>query len=204
MRQANGSPLPDGVRFYIWPRYLLSVHGIEVRLSRYRARILMLLMSRPEAVFSTREIARAIYWDRDDGGAWATESIIPKQVFDLHRVCRAAGVELHLKKPGVLHGYAFMGIGLTEAGAREAEYRTAAAGNTLPRLVEPLPSNELAKAKKAMKVARRIERASRAKKRKKERAIFRHPDTFGDSGGWVFPAYYERQHHRQGEEDEAE
>ena len=97
-----------------------------------------------------------------------------------------------------------MGIGLTEAGAREAEYRTAAAGNTLPRLVEPLPSNELAKAKKAMKVARRIERASRAKKRKKERAIFRHPDTFGDSGGWVFPAYYERQHHRQGEEDEAE
>lgn len=116
MRQANGCPLPDGVKFFIWPRYVLSVHGIEVRLSRYRARILMFLMSRPETLFNTREIARAIYWDREDGGAWTTESIIPKQVFDLHRVCRAAGVELHLKKPGGsarlrLHGHRSDGSG---------------------------------------------------------------------------------------------
>lgn len=175
MRQANGSPLPTGVKFFIWPRYVLSVQGIEVRLSRYRARILMLLMSRPEAVFSTREIARAIYWDRDDGGAWATESIIPTQVFGLLRACRDSGVDLRLKKPGVFQGYAFMSAGLTEQGMREVESRTAAAGEALPRRIEPLPSNELAKAEKALRVARRIARdeAAEAKppKAKKKRRL---------------------------------
>ena len=49
MRQANGSPLPDGVKFLIWPRYVLSVDGVEVRLSRYRAEIILFLMSKPGA-----------------------------------------------------------------------------------------------------------------------------------------------------------
>lgn len=209
MRHANGCPLPAGVRFFIWPKYVLSVDGIEVELSRYRAEILLFLMSRPETRFSTREIARAIYWHRNDGGAWATGDIIPTQVFHLVRSCRDAGIELRLKKPGSYQGYAFMGIGLTAAGAKEAEYRAAAtAGTELPARIEPLPRDAMAKAKKAIRVARRIAKDEAAvkppRKRRKHRAILRHPDRFGDSDGWMFPAHYERQHHRAEEKDDAD
>lgn len=209
MRQANGSPLPANVKFFIWPRYVLSVNGVEVRISRYRARIFMLLISRPGHVFSTKEIGRNIYWDRDDGGALTATDIVPKQIFYLLQDCSTAGIELCLKKPGVHQGYAFMGVGLTEHGILKLENGTAAAEGSLhAKDLEKAKKAKNAKARKAIRIAQRIARHNAAqalqKQRKMSRAIIRYPDTVGNSGGWMFPANYERQHHRMGGKDGAE
>lgn len=198
MRHDNECPLPTGVKFFIWPRYVLSVDGVEVRLSRYRAKILLFLMSRPEARFSTREIARAIYWDRDDGGA--TSDVVQKQVFDLLRDCRASGIDLRLKKPGAYQGYAYMGVGLVGQPIRVTDGLTATA--------EARPETA---ADMAMRVSLRIQQDADAgkppggsRKPKTGQVIIRQPDTVEGTDGWMFTANYERQYHRRGGKDVAE
>lgn len=191
MRQANGSPLPVGVKFQIWPRYVLSVDGIEVRLSRYRAEILLLLMSRPGRLFTTREIAQAIYWDRDDGGAWSSFSVIPTQVCGVLRACRDAGIDLRLKRPGAAHGYAFVGVGLTaqsEDGATAAEARLETSADMAVRV-----SRRIAQDPDAGKSP------GRPRKPKTGLAVIRHPGT----DGWTFPERYEREYLRQRAKDGA-
>lgn len=196
MRQANESPLPDGVKFHIWPRYVLSVDDVEVRLSRYRAEILLLLMSKPGVLFMARDVARAIYQFRNDGGALTPSDIVPTQILRLLRDCRAAGIDLRVKKPGAYQGYAFMGVGLVGQPMRGAENPTATA--------EARPKTA---ADMAVRVSRRIQQDADAgkppggsRKPKTGLAVIRHPST----DGWAFPERYERRHQRQREKGEAE
>lgn len=117
------SPLPEGCRFHIWPRYRVRFHGRWVRLSDGEGEILLLLMSKPGQVFSTQEIAAEVYWHRPDGGPSRAVRVIPKQIFDMRAKFRKVGIDLLLKSPVTKMGYVFRGMEMIERPAHPARER---------------------------------------------------------------------------------
>ena len=109
------SPLPPGCRFYIWPRYRLEVGGRTAHLSPSQAEVLLLLLSASGRLFSALEIGETLYSQREDGGPEFAQNHVRKQIHDLVRRCRDAGIDLRLKNPLTSLGYAFMGVGVLES-----------------------------------------------------------------------------------------
>lgn len=80
------SPLPAGVRLWIWPRYVIEVDGTKIPLGRVQGRMLALLIMTPNKLWTVQEIIAALYEDRDDGGPlyarklvyWSTKRLIDK------------------------------------------------------------------------------------------------------------------------------
>lgn len=170
--------LPEGVKFYVWPRYLLIVEGVEVKLTPTQGRIVLFLMANPGRRFQSSEIMEAIFEDRDDGGA-VSKNYVPVCMVNIQDRCNAAGVDLRLKQPGAILGYAFMGIELTSKGRSEAVRRAA-----LPTSDPKSPSHP-AKFKTV-----NVPKPPKGKKG----PVLRHPhiDTFDGTGGWTFPRRVER------------
>jgi hypothetical protein len=110
--------LPDGVKFYIYPKYAMAVEGVRVTLTPTQARIVLLLMANPGRRFSSHEIMSVIFDDREDGGA-GEKSYIPVHMLCIKDRCLKAGIELRLKVPGAYQGYAFMGVSLTDRAGVE-------------------------------------------------------------------------------------
>lgn len=109
------SPLPAGCRFYIWPRYVLEIGGRVACLSPSQAEVFLLLLSAPGRLFSAMEIGDTLYSERENGGPEFAQNHVRKQVHDLVRRCRDAGIDLKLKNPLTNWGYAFMGVGMLES-----------------------------------------------------------------------------------------
>jgi hypothetical protein len=109
------SPLPAGCRFHIWPRYLLEVGDRAVYLSPSQAEVLLLLLSVPGRIFSALEIGDTLYSERENGGPEFAQNHVRKQVHDLVKRCRDAGIDLRLKNPLTNWGYSFMGVDVLES-----------------------------------------------------------------------------------------
>lgn len=62
------SPLPAGVRLWIWPSYVVEVDGIRVKLGRLEGRLLTVLITGRNKLWTVDEIIDAMYGDREDGG----------------------------------------------------------------------------------------------------------------------------------------
>ena len=170
--------LPDGVKFYIYPQYILVVEGVTVKLSPTQAKIILFLMANPGRRFHSDEIMEAIFEDREDGGA-TNKNYVPVCMVNIQDRCNAVGVEICLKQPGAYLGYAFMRVGLTDKGRSEAVRRAA-----LPTSDPKSPSHP---AKfKTVKVVK--------PPKGKKGPVLRHPhiDTFDSTGGWTFPHRVER------------
>jgi len=91
------SPLPDGCKFFVYPRYIIVYKGRIIKLGKYSARILLILMSKPGRDFTRREIARELYDDRVDGGPYWDESVISKLIWVMLKKFAKAGLTLNLK-----------------------------------------------------------------------------------------------------------
>lgn len=109
------SPLPAGCRFHIWPRYVLEIGDRVAYLSPSQAEVLLLLLSAPGRLFSALEIGDTLYSERENGGPEFAQNHVRKQVHDLVRRCRDAGIDLKLKSPVTSLGYAFMGVRAMES-----------------------------------------------------------------------------------------
>lgn len=116
MASMNGrSPLPAGCRFHIWPRYRLEIADRGAYLSPSQAEVLLLLMSVPGRLFSALEIGETLYAERENGGPEFAQNHVRKQIHDLVRRCRDAGIDLKLKSPLTSLGYAYAGVSVLES-----------------------------------------------------------------------------------------
>ena len=175
--------LPEGVKFYVYPRYLLIVEGVEVKLTPMQAKIVLFLMANPGRRWSSQEIASAIYSDHEDGGA-RDYNCIAVHMVNILKICHRAGVNLCMKTPGLKSGYTFVSISLTERGKADA-IRLASLPASDPRS----PSRP----RKFVDV-----KAPRAPKGKKGR-IEHHPyiNVYDGTGGWTFPIRIEQDQWRR-------
>jgi hypothetical protein len=184
--------LPEGVKFYVLPRYILIVSGVEVKLTERQSEIVLFLMAHPMQNFSAAAIMNAINWHREDGGP-EDLSCISVYVCSIKKRCKEAGIVLRLKMPGAHHGYAFTGIGLTRKGQAEADRLAAIPPDDPKSLVHPVSF-----AKPKPKAAKKIRTPKAAKAPKKKRPMYPYIDTYEGTGGWTFPLRVERyQHDRQ-------
>lgn len=174
--------LPEGVKFYILPRYILIVSGVEVKLTERQSEIVLFLMAHPMQNFSAAKIMNAINWHRKDGGP-EDLSCISVYVCSIKKRCKEAGIVLRLKMPGAHQGYAFTGIGLTRKGQAEADRLAALAAD------DPKP---LKFTKRKPKAPKKIRTPKAAKAPKKKRPMYPYIDTFEGTGGWTFPLRVER------------
>jgi hypothetical protein len=176
--------LPEGVKFYVYPRYLLVVEGIEVKLTPMQARIVLFLMSHPGRRFHSNEIMNTIFEDREDGGG-SHKSYVPSMIGGILNRCRKVGIELCLKMPGAFLGYAFMGVSLTDRGRAEASRRA-----SLP-IHNPESPTYPAKFRKM--------RTPRPQPMANKERMKGHPyiNVFDGTGGWTFPLRIEQDQWRR-------
>lgn len=166
--------LPEGVKFYVYPRYLLVVEGVEVKLTPMQAKIVLLLMANPGRRFYSNEIMDEIFIDNEDGGG-SDKTYVPVTILCILNRCRLSGVEICLKMAGAYRGYAFTGISLTDKGRAEAD-RLA----SLPIHDPESPSYPAKFREMRTPPPQPMENKERMKG---------HPyiDVFDGTGGWTFP-----------------
>ena len=110
----SASPLPEGLKFYIWPNYRVEFLGAKVRITPTQAEILMLLLSKPGKLFSTNEITEAVYGHREDGGPDNGGNTIRKTILDLTIRLRDGGIDMKLKNPLSYFSYGLWSVALCE------------------------------------------------------------------------------------------
>ena len=190
---------PSNMQFFIWPHYRLVIDGVELRLGKRHAQILLLLMAHKDRRFSIREISREIYGDMENGGPLYDNNICV-HVSHMKGLFQAAGFALDLKRNGAFQGYAFHDGSITAPPDMPAEVkRQRAKQAALENALEKNARREKAAADKAARVSRKITRAAKKIKEPPKRVepdpveTYVFEDRFAGSSGWFFPERVEEE-----------